>query len=99
MKTGALTTIASALPEFWKSVLIGRVGNAAIKLIKMGGEGIPEESHAEHDELLVVIDGELVLRVDDHSVTLKSGEFYLIPAGTVHSVPSGSYGTLLLIDK
>lgn len=99
MSHGNLATLATDLPAVWRSTLLGSVGNANIKLIKMGGEGIPEESHTEFDELLVVIDGEMPLIVGDKTVFLRAGDYYLIPAGTTHRVPPGSYGTLLLVDR
>lgn len=99
MSTGSLAEIALKLPDVWKSQILGNVGNANIKLIKMGGQGIPDESHSGFDELLVVIEGEMPLIVDGKSLRLKAGDFFLIPKGAIHSVPAGSYGTLLLIDK
>lgn len=99
MSNGNLATLAADLPAVWRSTVLGSVGNANIKLIKMGGEGIPEESHAEFDELLVVIEGEMQLIVGNTAVDLNAGEYYLIPAGAAHRVPPGSYGTLLLVDR
>ncbi|TCW08615.1 mannose-6-phosphate isomerase-like protein (cupin superfamily) [Raoultella sp. BIGb0138] len=99
MNTGSLAKIALELPEVWQSLILGKVGGANIKLIKMGGPGIPDESHADFDELLVVIEGEMALIVDGQAVILKAGDFYLIPKGASHRVPPGSHGTLLLIDR
>lgn len=99
MSHGNLTTLAADLPAVWRSTVLGSVGNANIKLIKMGGEGIPEESHAEFDELLVVIEGEMQLIVGERTLFLNAGDYYLIPAGAPHRVPPGSYGTLLLVDR
>lgn len=99
MSHGNLATLAADLPAVWRSTVLGSVGNANIKLIKMGGEGIPEESHADFDELLVVIEGEMPLIVGGKTLLLKTGEYYLIPAGVVHCVPPGSDGTLLLVDQ
>lgn len=99
MNSGSLTRMAFELPEIWTSQLLGNVGGANIKLIKMGGGGIPAESHAGFDELLVVIEGEMVLVVGHETITLKAGHFYLIPRGLVHRVLPGSQGTLLLVDS
>jgi len=99
VRTGSLPEIALNLPDVWTSQRLGSVGSANIKLIRMGGQGIPDESHSGFDELLVVIEGEMPLIVDGKSLLLKTGEFFLIPKGAIHSVPPGSYGTLLLIDR
>ena len=99
MSTGSLTTLAGALSDVWRSRLLGQVGQANIKLIKMGGEGIPNECHAKFEELLVVIEGQMTLVVDDKIFTLEAGDYYLIPRKAIHCVLPGSHGTLLLIDE
>jgi mannose-6-phosphate isomerase-like protein (cupin superfamily) len=99
MSTGSLTTLAGALSDVWRSRLLGQVGQANIKLIKMGGEGIPDESHTGFEELLVVIEGQMTLVVDDKTFSLEAGDYYLVPKEAVHRVLPGSHGTLLLIDE
>lgn len=94
----SITDAVENLPEVWRSHILGTVGNANIKVIKMGGEGIPPEVHADFDELLLVLDGELPLVVDGLQFTLKAGEYYFVPKGAWHSVPAGSFGVLLLVD-
>jgi mannose-6-phosphate isomerase-like protein (cupin superfamily) len=98
MSTGSLTTLAGALSDVWRSRLLGQVGQANIKLIKMGGEGIPDEFHTGFEELLVVIEGQMTLVVDDKTFSLEAGDYYLVPKEAVHRVLPGSHGTLLLID-
>lgn len=99
MESGSLPEIALGLGERWKSLILGQVGDANIKVIKMGGEGIPDEFHTDFDELLVVIEGEMQLIVEGKTTRLQAGDFYLIPKYAIHRVPPGSYGTLLLIDR
>jgi quercetin dioxygenase-like cupin family protein len=47
---------------------------------------------------LLVIDGELRLRIHDAAVTVSRGELYVVPAGVPHSVDAGSAGTLVILD-
>lgn len=98
MSTGSLTALAGTLSDPWRSRLLGQVGRANIKLIKMGGEGIPNESHAGFEELLVVIEGQMTLVVNETTFLLEAGDYYLVPKEAVHRVQPGSHGTLLLID-
>lgn len=97
MKLSIADAVAN-LPDVWRSGVLGTVGNANIKLIRMGGEGIAPEVHPDFDELLLVLEGELPLVVDDRSVTLRAGEYLFVPKGVWHSVPAGSFGVLLLVD-
>jgi len=98
MAQGSIPAIAANLTQLWQSQSLGLVGNANIKILKMGGEGLPAEAHEDFDEMLIVLDGELPLIVEDQLVRLTQGDYYLVPRGQRHSVPEGSFGTLLLID-
>lgn len=97
MKT-SIAGVVERLPELWRSQVLGTVGNASIKVIKMGGEGIPPEVHDDFDELLLVLDGELPLVVEGEQFTLHTGEYFFVPKGARHWVPEGSFGVLLLVD-
>ncbi|MBL5900368.1 hypothetical protein I7V27_15495 [Lelliottia amnigena] len=57
MKTSIASVVAD-LPQIWQSRILGAVGNARIKVIKMGGEGIPWEVHNDFEEMLLVDLGE-----------------------------------------
>lgn len=88
---------AATLPA-WKSAVIGQVGTANIKLIKMDGRPIVEEVH-DYDEAVFVIEGLLKLEFSGGgSLDLPTGGFFMIPAGQTHSIPPGCRGTLLLVD-
>ncbi len=57
-----LRTEAHALPEAWRSHILGRVGAANLKVLRMDERPVTEEVH-EYDEGLLVIDGRLELSV------------------------------------
>lgn len=97
MKTSIASVVAD-LPDVWRSRVLGTVGNANIKVLRMGGEGLPTEAHDDFDELLLVLDGELPLVVEERHFTLKAGEFFFVPKGEKHSVPEGSFGVLVVVD-
>jgi len=94
----SIASVVADLPQIWHSRVLGAVGNARIKVIRMGGEGIPAESHSDFEEMLLVLDGELPLVIEDQHFTLTAGEFCFVPKGAIHHVPPGSFGTLLLVD-
>ncbi|QGU88495.1 cupin domain-containing protein [Erwinia sorbitola] len=98
LQATSLLTSAAALPQMWQSAIISKTGQANIKLIRMGGDGIPEEVHKGFSELLVVIAGQMELEIAGEIVALKSGEYIVIPPGSPHRVLPGSSGTLLLVD-
>lgn len=92
-----LGTLAGKLPEAWRSRVIARIGEANLKLARMDAQPAAEEMHP-YAEALLVLDGQLHLRVADRAVTIHGGELYVVPAGVPHAVAAGSAGTLLIFD-
>ncbi|MFP2928650.1 cupin domain-containing protein [Pyxidicoccus sp. 3LG] len=92
-----LLSEAAALPQSWRSRVLGRVGQANVKVLRMDALPIEEEHHS-YDEALVVLDGIMELTVSDSPVTVRAGEMYLVEAHVPHTVRPGSQGTLLIVD-
>lgn len=92
-----LHALAQRLPEAWQSRLLGRVGQAKLKLTRMDAAPYPAETH-DYIEALLVLDGELRLRIGDAVRVVRAGGLCLVPAGLAHAVDEGSTGTLLIID-
>ncbi|MEU7601769.1 cupin domain-containing protein [Streptomyces sp. NPDC040724] len=88
---------ASTMPAAWCSEVLGEIGTASVKLLRMDGTPVAEESHGAA-EILIVLDGRLELAVRGAAVTVGPGELYRIPAGTHHEVRPGSHGTLLIVE-
>ena len=89
--------IAKQLPDSWKSTLLGQVGPARIKVLRMDEQAYEEETH-DYNEGLLVVSGCLRLSVDNGEIRVAAGQMYLVQAGTAHSVLAGSHGTLMIID-
>lgn len=53
---------AAELPEAWRSAVLGRVGAANIKVLRMDARSIADEVH-DYSEGLLVISGRLRLQV------------------------------------
>lgn len=92
-----LKTEALALPEAWHSHILGRVGTANLKVLRMDEGSVIEEVH-EYDEGLLVIDGRLELSVKGKKISVTPGQLYVAKAGIPHTVETGSFGTLVIID-
>ncbi|MEU0742579.1 cupin domain-containing protein [Streptomyces sp. NPDC006134] len=93
-----LAGTAAALPAAWSSRPLGRVGTACVKVLRMDGSPVREESHGA-DEVLLVLDGRLELVVEGTEVTVEAGEMYRVPAGARHAVRPGSRGTLVIVEE
>jgi mannose-6-phosphate isomerase-like protein (cupin superfamily) len=92
-----LIDVAQQLPQAWTSSIVARFGDARLKLLRMDDSSYPEECH-DYAEGLLVLDGEMVLRMDGRLLRVCAGELCVVPAGVPHSVEQGSYGTLLILD-
>ncbi len=92
-----LPKTAAGLPQGWRSLALGQVGPACLKVLRMDDMPVEEESH-DTPEALLVLDGHLALEVAGRPVSVNQGELYLVPAGTHHAVRPGSHGTLVIVD-
>lgn len=92
-----LESIANDLPHAWKSTILGRIGHAQIKVLKMDESAYAEEVH-DYDEALLVVSGRMLLEVAGEEVVVNAGQMFIAPAGIPHSVLPGSTGSLVIID-
>ncbi|MGV2287381.1 cupin domain-containing protein [Trinickia sp. YCB016] len=90
-------TFAASLPDAWKSSIVGHVGPARIKVLKMDEQAYGEETH-DYNEALIVASGELKLQVAGETILVGAGQMYLAEAGVPHAVLPGSHGTLVIVD-
>lgn len=89
--------LAQNLATTWKSSVVGQVGPARIKVLRMDEQAYSEETH-EYNEGLLVINGQLRLHINGEAIEVQPGQMYLAEAGVPHAVLPGSKGTLVIID-
>jgi mannose-6-phosphate isomerase-like protein (cupin superfamily) len=92
-----LSELAQQLPHAGSSSLISTFGDARLKVVRMDATAYPEECH-DYAEGLLVLDGQMMLELNEQAVRVGAGEIYVVPAGVVHRVGTGSMGTLLILD-
>ncbi|MBJ9924242.1 cupin domain-containing protein [Burkholderia cenocepacia] len=90
-------SVADAQAAAWKSTIVGEVGPARIKVLRMDAQPYEAEVH-DYNEGLLVLDGTLMLEVDAETVVVGAGQMFLAHAGARHAVLPGSHGTLAIID-
>ena len=93
-----LARAAAALPETWRSTKLGAANGAAVKVLRMDAGDYADEIH-DYAEALLVLDGQMNLRVGDEVVAVRAGEVVVVPAGTLHGVAPGSHGTLFVVGR
>jgi mannose-6-phosphate isomerase-like protein (cupin superfamily) len=69
--------------DHWNPRVVGELNGQHVKLVKFQGEFVWHD-HAAEDELFLVVRGSFRMDLRDRSVTLKEGEFIIIPRGVEH---------------
>lgn len=69
--------------DHWAPRVIAEMNDYQFKLVKVLGEFV-WHSHADTDEVFMVLDGCMVLEFRDHCVQLAAGEMYVVPKGIEH---------------
>jgi mannose-6-phosphate isomerase-like protein (cupin superfamily) len=83
--------------EHWSPKIVGEVNGQHVKVTKMQGEFV-WHSHANEDELFLVVKGRLVMQLRDKTLTINPGEFVVIPRGVEHCPTSDEEVHIVLIE-
>jgi mannose-6-phosphate isomerase-like protein (cupin superfamily) len=69
--------------DYWSPKIVGEVNESFVKLVKLKGEFVWHYHEAE-DELFLVVNGSLLIRLRDRDIRVEEGEFVIIPRGVEH---------------
>ena len=69
--------------EYWRPKIAAELNDAYVKVVKLKGECV-WHSHENEDELFWVIQGTLVIQLRDQVLTVRPGQFVVIPKGVEH---------------
>lgn len=69
--------------DHWNPRIIGELNGQQVKLAKLQGEFVMHQ-HDEEDELFLVMEGKLLMELEDQILELLPGEMVIIPRGTPH---------------
>jgi mannose-6-phosphate isomerase-like protein (cupin superfamily) len=83
--------------EHWSPKIVGELNGQHVKIAKLLGEFV-WHAHEHEDELFMVIKGSLLIRMRDGDVTIKEGEFYIVPRGVEHSPYAAEEVWLMLFE-
>lgn len=83
--------------EHWSPRIVGELNGQQVKLAKLLGEFVWHH-HAEEDELFLVLEGELEMHLRDGVVTIRPGEFFIVPRGVEHRPVAREEVHLLLLE-
>ena len=73
----------SRIDERWSPRIVAELNGQHVKLVKIEGEFV-WHSHAEEDELFLVLSGQLRIELRDGAVVLGPGQMVVVPRGIEH---------------
>ncbi len=83
--------------DYWSPKIAGELNDSVLKLVKVKGEFVWHHHEAE-DELFLMVQGNLVIRLRDGEVRLGPGEFAIIPRGVEHMPVAEEEVHLILLE-
>lgn len=83
--------------EHWSPKIIAEMNDYHFKLAKLQGEFV-WHSHADTDEVFIVLDGEMMIEFRDGRVELKAGEMFVVPKGVEHKPVAESECNIMLVE-
>ncbi|MEA3014775.1 MAG: hypothetical protein QOD42_3320 [Sphingomonadales bacterium] len=101
MTAPGVVNLADKLGRFsdhWNPRIVGRYNGNEVRVAKLEGAFV-WHSHAETDELFLVLKGRLTIHFRDGARTLDPGEFLVVPKGLEHRPVAEGEVELLIMDK
>lgn len=86
-----------SIHQYWKPGIVASLNDYQVKLVKISGE-FTWHSHAETDELFMVLHGRMNILLRDSLVTLEKGDLYVVPRGVEHKPVAEQECHVLLIE-
>ncbi len=84
--------------DHWTPRVVGRVNDQYVKVAKLLGE-LVWHAHADEDEMFLIVSGTLRIQLEgDREVTLRPGEFFVVPKGVQHNPVADEEVEIVLIE-
>ena len=87
----------SMFSDHWNPRVVGSYNGNELRVAKVAGEFV-WHSHADTDELFLVLSGELTMHFRDRMEVLKPGEAIVVPRGTEHKPAADGECHMLVMD-
>jgi mannose-6-phosphate isomerase-like protein (cupin superfamily) len=78
-----LADMFARFDEHWKPKIVGEVNDSLVKLVKFQGEFVWHH-HDVEDEMFLVVQGRMRMKLRDQDLVVGPGEFVIIPHGVEH---------------
>lgn len=96
----AVVNLKSKLATFeerWSPKIVSAFNGHDVMVVKAEGE-FTWHSHADTDDLFLVLEGHLVIKLPDDEVRLGPGDLYVVPRGVEHCPVAECETHILIIE-
>ncbi len=83
--------------DHWAPKVVAQMNDYQLKLVKIQGEFV-WHSHADTDEVFIVLDGRMRIELRDGGVDLGPGEMFVVPKGVEHKPSAPDECRILLVE-
>ncbi|MGH2362167.1 MAG: cupin domain-containing protein [bacterium] len=87
----------SKFSDQWAPKIIAQMNDYHFKLAKIQGEFV-WHSHANTDEVFIVVDGDITIHFRDGDVNLQRGELFVVPRGVEHKPSAVRECKIMLVE-
>ena len=87
----------SLFSEHWSPKVIAEMNDYQFKLVKLQGDFV-WHSHADTDEVFIVIEGAMKIELSDGTVELSEGEMFVVPKGVAHKPYAEEECKVMLVE-
>ena len=84
--------------ERWSPKVVAALDDYEVKVAKLQGEFV-WHSHEQEDEMFLVVEGHLTIRLRDRDIDLGPGELFVVPRGVEHQPVAEEECRVLLIER
>lgn len=95
-KVSAAEEFAS-IEGFWNPRTVGELNGQLVKFVRLQGQ-FEWHRHTVEDEMFLVLEGALTIRLRDRDIDLGPGEFFIIPHGVEHMPVCGQECRVMLFE-
>ena len=93
----SLTEKFALIQEHWRPKVVAELNGQELKLVKLAG-AFPWHQHEHEDELFLIWRGEMRIEYRDGSITLRAGEFCVVPRRVEHRTIAEAEAEVLIFE-
>jgi len=97
MKVINLAEKLALFDSHWDPKVVAGYNGNDIMVVKIQGE-FPFHDHPDTDDFFLVLEGEVLLDVEDKTHVLKPGELFIVPKGVRHRPRAVNEAKIMLIE-